>query len=63
MTNEKCEGVCACVYNMCDIQRAEGPSRLETLSRGQIIYKWGNIDDFSVCAYIIECVHVWGRDV
>lgn len=62
MTNEECECACACVY-ICDMQRAEGPSRLETLSRGQIIYKWGNIDDFSVCAYIIECVDVWGRDV
>ena len=51
MTNEECDCVCVCVCMcVCDMQGAEGPSRFETLSWGQIIYKWEDIDDFGVCA-------------
>lgn len=45
------------------MQGAEGPSRFETLSRGQIIYKWEDIDDFGVCVHVqgTVCARVCAR--
>lgn len=46
MISEECHFACVCVCVWEGKQGAEGPSRSDTLSQGQIIYKWENIDDF-----------------